>query len=97
MPGWVRQADILRPIAPILSARDDTFTIRAYGDSREGRTKIIARAWCEVVVQRKADYVDPADPAAVAPFSAKMTSAANKRFGRRYDIVSFRWLDEKEM
>jgi hypothetical protein len=99
VPGWIRQADILRPIAPILSARDDTFTIRAYGDSRDrtNQNKIVAKAWCEVVVQRNIHYVDLADPATVTPHSARMTSAANKRFGRRYEIVSFRWLDEKEV
>ena len=99
LPGWIRQADILKPLAPIISARDDTFTIRAYGDSREkgSPTKILARAWCEVVVKRNANYVDPSEPAGVAPFSALMKSAANKRFGRRYDIVSFRWLNEKEV
>ena len=63
MPGWVRQADILKPLAPILSARDDTFTIRAYGDARDkSNHKIPARAWCEVIVRRQADYVDPARP-----------------------------------
>ncbi len=99
VPGWVRQADILKPLAPILSARDDTFTIRGYGDSREkgNSNKVVARAWCEVVVQRQADYVDPSDPAGVAPFSALMKSQTNKRFGRRYEIVSFRWLNEKEI
>jgi len=97
VPGWVRQADILRPLAPILSARDDTFTIRAYGDSRDRANKIVARAWCEVVVERKADYVDPADSAGVAPFSAKMISATNRRFGRRYGVVSFRWLSDQEI
>jgi hypothetical protein len=99
VPGWIRQADILRPLAPILSARDDTFTIRGYGDSRErgNPNRILARAWCEVVVQRKADYVDPVDPAAVAPFSTRMTSSANLRFGRRFQIVSFRWLSESEV
>jgi hypothetical protein len=99
VPGWVRQADILRPLAPIISARDDTFTIRAYGDSRDraDSTKIVARAWCEVVVRRQADYVDPSDPAEIAPFADNMKSEANKRFGRRYQIVSFRWLDEGEV
>ena len=99
VPGWVRQADILKPLAPILSARDDTFTIRGYGDSREkgNPTKVVAKAWCEVVVQRQADYVDPSNPAGVAPFSNLMTSSINKRFGRRYEIVSFRWLNEKEI
>ncbi|HEY1123839.1 MAG TPA: hypothetical protein VGE67_19630, partial [Haloferula sp.] len=33
MPGIVKQADILTPIAPILSARSDSFIIRAYGES----------------------------------------------------------------
>ena len=99
VPGWVRQADILKPLAPILSARDDTFTIRGYGDSREkgNPTKVVARAWCEVVVQRQADYLDPSDPAGVTPFSALMQSNINRRFGRRYEIVSFRWLNEKEI
>ena len=99
VPGWVRQADILKPLAPIISARDDTFIIRGYGDSREkgAPTKILAKAWCEVVVKRQASYVDPADPAGVAPFSALMKSDTNKRFGRRYEIVSFRWLSEKEI
>ena len=99
VPGWVRQADILRPLAPIISARDDTFTIRAYGDSRknDATNPIVAKAWCEVTVTRQADYVDPSDPAAVAPLSTFMKSEANKRFGRRYQIVSFRWLAESEL
>ena len=99
VPGWVRQADILKPLAPILSARDDTFIIRGYGDSREkgNPMKVVARAWCEVVVQRQADYLDPSDPPGVAPFSALMKSNINKRFGHRYEIVSFRWLNEKEI
>ncbi|MGJ8643870.1 MAG: hypothetical protein ACSHX9_10710 [Luteolibacter sp.] len=99
VPGWIRQADILKPLAPIISARDDTFTIRAYGDSRDKNdsTKILAKAWCEVVVQRGSEYVDSSDAAGVAPFSPLMTSEANKRFGRRYEIVSFRWIREEEI
>lgn len=99
MPGWTRQADILRPLAPVLSARDDTFTIRAYGDARDpsNASKILAKAWCEVTVQRKANYVDATEAAEIAPFSAKMKSNLNKRFGRRFEIVSFRWLNESEI
>ena len=63
LPGWIRQADVLRPIAPILSARDDTFTIRTYGDARDASGKVIARAWCEAVVQRTRDFVDATDAA----------------------------------
>lgn len=97
-PGWVRQADVLRPIAPVLSARDDTFVIRAYGESKNpisGKTD--GRSWCEAVVQRRADYVDPADAATVLPSDATLNSDVNKRFGRRFSIVSFRWLSPEEV
>ena len=94
VPGWTRQADILRPLAPILSARDDTFTIRAYGDARDAQGKVLARSVCEAVVRRTREFVDPADDAAIltAP-----TKALNKTFGRRYEIVSFRWLSPNEV
>lgn len=95
LPGWIRQADILRPIAPILSARDDTFTIRAYGDSRDKTGTIIkARAVCEVTVTRNREFVDPAD---AADTLALPTSAVNQRFGRRFKIISFRWLSPAEI
>ncbi|MFC7337240.1 hypothetical protein ACFQY0_08635 [Haloferula chungangensis] len=97
VPGWVRQADILRPLAPIMSARDDTFTIRTYGDSRDPSGTIQARAWCEVVVQRTPNYVDETDDAVVIPQSSDMSSEVNRLFGRRYQLVSFRWLNESEV
>jgi hypothetical protein len=93
-PGWIRQADILRPIAPVLSARDDTFTIRAYGDKTDDQGNIIAQAWCEAIVQRSREFVDPADEAAVADSPSSIT---NQTFGRRYLIKSFRWLSEDEV
>jgi hypothetical protein len=98
-PGWIRQADVLRPIAPILSARDDTFVIRAYGESKDPLTgKAQASAWCEAVLQRKADYIDSTnDQAIVLPGEATLTSEINKRFGRRFVIVSFRWLSADEV
>jgi hypothetical protein len=94
VPGWIRQADILRPIAPILSARDDTFTIRAYGDARDRSGKVIATAWCEAVVKRTRNFCDASDPAdAVSPPVAVM----NTKLGRRYEIVAFRWLAKDEV
>ena len=93
-PGWIRQADILRPIAPILSVRDDTFTIRAYGDSLDQTGKVVARAWCEAVVKRTREFSDKADP----PDSIEPpTIGLNATFGRRYEIVSFRWLSLNEV
>jgi hypothetical protein len=94
LPGWTRQADILRPLAPILSARDDTFTIRAHGDARDATGRVVSRAVCEAVVRRTRDYVDPADAADIAGFP---TSAVNKSFGRRFVILSFRWLSPSEI
>lgn len=98
-PGWVRQADILRPLAPVLSARDDTFLIRAYGGSKDPVTgENRSEAWCEAVVQRRADYVDSAaDTPGILPSDSTLSSEINKRFGRRYTIVSFRWLSPDEV
>lgn len=98
-PGWTRQADVLRPVSGILSARDDTFIIRAYGDVRDPLTnEVVSRSWCEAVVQRKADYVDDtADDKYVLPSGSTLISEENQRFGRRFEIVDFRWLDEDEV
>lgn len=94
LPGWTRQADVLRPLAPVLSARDDTFTIRAYGDARDPSGRILASAVCEAVVQRTHGFVDPSD---LAESAAMPKSAINRRFGRRYQIASFRWLEKAEL
>jgi hypothetical protein len=94
LPGWTRQADILRPLAPILSVRDDTFTIRAYGDSRDVHGQVLARAVCEVIVGRTRDFLDPAD---VPDLFTPPTRDLNKTFGRRFTIISFRWLAASEV
>jgi hypothetical protein len=94
VPGWIRQADVLRPIAPVLSARDDTFTVRAYGDARDSQGKIVARAWCEATIQRSRDFVDASDQAdSIDP----PTNAVNQIFGRKYVIKTFRWLNADEV
>ncbi len=94
VPGWTRQADILRPLAPILSARDDTFVIRAYGDSRDAADKVIARAVCEVAVRRSRSYCDPTEAADLASPAVR---PINQNFGRRYETISFRWLSPAEI
>lgn len=97
-PGWITQADILRPIAPILSARDDTFTIRAYGDVRDPITnEILSQSWCEAVVKRQADYIDNTDYKYVDPSESTLNSELNKRFGRRFEVIHFRWLDSTDV
>jgi len=95
LPGWLRQADILTPIAPVISVRDDTFTIRAYGDSRDPITgEILATAWCEAVVQRNGDFVDSSNHATTL---LSDLSETNKRYGRAYRIVTFRWMNREEI
>ncbi len=92
-PGIVKQADILTPIAPILSARSDSFLIRGYGEKVDSSGKVIARAWCEAVVQRYADFIDSTNEPE-ADYSS--ISMLNKTFGRRFEMVSFRWLNPLE-
>ena len=95
-PAYISQADILMPIAPILNARSDTFVIRAYGETRSvDGLRILARAWCEAVVQRIPEYIDAAEEAQT-PLAA-LTSEANKTFGRRFEMKTFRWISTKEL
>lgn len=58
-PGYLTQGDILEPLAPAMTVRGDTFTIRCYGESLEG-TKIKATAYIEAVVVRTPNYIDDA-------------------------------------
>lgn len=104
LPGWIRQADILRPLAPVLSVRDDVFVIRAYGDARDAQGNITASAWCEAIIQRNPKFVDSSDSATDTPVLGTdsgtekfLQSAVNERFGRLFTIVSFRWLNPNEV
>ncbi len=90
MPGIVKQADILTPIAPVLSVRSDSFVVRAYGESVDRDGNVLARAWCEAVVERSKRYLDEEDEPETN--AAELRSRANINFGRRYEVVSFRWL-----
>jgi hypothetical protein len=94
LPGWTRQADILRPLAPILSVRDDTFTIRGYGDARDASGKVLAHAVCEAVVRRTREFADASE---AADIPTPPTHAANKTFGRRIELISLRWLAVNEV
>jgi hypothetical protein len=46
-------------------------------------------------VQRTSDYLDPQDASYKNP--TELAFATNKTFGRRYEIVSFRWLSNSEI
>jgi hypothetical protein len=91
-PALVKQADILTPIAPVLSARSDSFLLRAYGEAVVGGVTV--RAWCEAVVERDRNFIDLSQAAETPPASINPT---NKTFGRRFNIISFRWLNSNEI
>jgi hypothetical protein len=94
VPGFLSQADLLAKIGNRLSARSDTFVIRAYGETLDISNAVTARAWCEAVVQRVPDYLYPdADEAVVFP----PTNQQNQSMGRRFVILSFRWLGPNDV
>ena len=91
--GIIKQADILTPIAPILAVRSDSFLIRAYGESFvNGR--VAASAWCEAVVERQPMFISPEN---TSTSTAEKLNDTNRRFGRRFEVISFRWLNPKEI
>lgn len=94
-PKYLTQADVLSTIGSSLTARSDTFLIRAVGEAVDptgGQT--LARAWCEAVVQRVPEYVNPADAPDTLP--ANLLDI-NKALGRKFKLVSFRWLTQDEI
>lgn len=99
-PGYVSQADILMPLAPLIRVRSDTFRVRAYGEVINAQGQVIAKAYCEAVVQRTPEYTDPTDAADKEVWgtgNGNMLSEANKKFGRKILIKSFRWLSQQEV
>lgn len=106
IPGYVMQSDLLRAMGNVLTVRDDSFVIRAYGETRDAEGRVTARAWCEAVVQRMPDYLDganaPETPAYILdganrPQPTAALSAINRKFGRKFAIQTFRWLSEAEV
>jgi Tfp pilus assembly protein PilX len=108
---WLTQADVMTALAPILFPRSDTFLVRAYGEAVNPATAAVeGRAWCEALVQRLPEYFDPSDApeTPVAAFDVPqdpndVTSVPttahqfNKLYGRRFKVVSFRWLTRSDL
>jgi hypothetical protein len=89
---------VLDRLSPVISVRDETFVVRAMGTSPivNGST---AKVWCEAVYQRIPDYVDASAPAYEAPLGdvPSITRRPNVILGRRFRLVSFRWLAPKDL
>ncbi|MDR2603294.1 MAG: hypothetical protein LBC11_01900 [Puniceicoccales bacterium] len=91
LPNVVNQADILQTTSHFLCTRGDTFLVRALGNHVDSRGKVIEQAYCEAVVQRVPEYVNKNENA--PGDTGENLSKINKKFGRRYKIILFRWLD----
>jgi hypothetical protein len=93
--GCLFQGDLLRFLGPKIATRSDTFTIRAYGESfAEGRQS--ASAVLEMIVQRTPEYVDSTQLPWVQLSSAEH-SPINRLLGRRFIVLSCRWLGTQDL
>ena len=88
----ITQADLLRRLAPSLSVRGDTFRIRSYGEATHAGSTV--RVWCEAVVQRQHNFVDDRQ---ISTTEDASFNTINQTFGRRFEIISFRWLSPDEV
>ena len=93
-PGYITQGDILQVIGSSLTTRSDTFTVRAYGESKDINGKVLARAWCEAVVQRTPE---PVSPDSITGLNPREITGNEVDFGRRFRTISFRWLARDEV
>lgn len=111
-PATLTQSAILQRIGHLLTARSDTFKIRAYGDHKNAQGKILAKAYCEAIVQRFQEYHDSSNTPDTSPYKWQLSaeeplrgtwsrntqlSELNHRYGRRYKVIQFRWLNPKEI
>lgn len=111
IPGWLMQQDLVQAFSPIMTVRSDTFVVRGYGEAKNGSV-VVARAWCEAVIQRVPDFIDQSDPKLTVgdatpvyeydktknpPVPKAIVNKTNETFGRRFKMVSFRWLNDKEI
>jgi hypothetical protein len=93
-PGQLLQGDVLQALSPFMTVRSDNFTIRAYGEARNPLTgQVTATAWCEAVIERRPEPV----PSAKAKSALEELAMPSSPFGRRFHILSFRWLSPAEV
>jgi hypothetical protein len=88
---YLLQSDILQQIAPYISTRSDTFKIRSYGEHLDPITgESEGKAWLEAVVQRSPV---PIKPSASNPQEPETPDS----MGRKFEIVSLRWLSQEDI
>lgn len=99
--GFLTQGDILQGIGHRLTARSDTFTIRAYGEAGSAALDandanfVKGRAWVEATVQRMpmkhSTSLNPTDD------MTDTGDTAGTHLGREFRIISFRWLTPNDL
>ncbi len=95
IPGFLQQGDVMQGLGSMITCRSDTFVIRGYGEAKDAKGNVTAKAWCEAVVQRMPEFVDANADAPQIPV-ASLRSDVNKNFGRRFEIVSIRRIPRPE-
>ena len=110
-PGNLLQSDLLQALGPALATRSDTFTLRCFGEALAPSGEH-GTAWMEVVVQRVPDFIDPTNPAETGnsapkplvsgPANANASispalSPVNHLLGRRFKVLSMRWVQGNEI
>ena len=88
-PKVITQLDVLNTVGPNLTARSDTFTVRAYGEALDNTGNTIGRAWVEVIVQRTAKFMLPSarGPAYEEMNRRKSAYRVNGQFSKDYDLI----------
>jgi hypothetical protein len=96
--GCLFQGDLLQSLGPRLATRSDTFTIRAYGEASDDSG---ANANCviELVVQRTPEYIDNKTQPheRIEDLVKSDAKNINSLLGRRFVIISARWLAKSEI
>lgn len=87
-PGWLSQADVLHALAPFITPRSDTFTIRSMGEAKDAQGKVISTVRLEAVVQRTPEWIESTEDSALP--IADLKSRVNQVFGRRFVVLSVR-------
>jgi hypothetical protein len=91
-PGFVTQGDVLSMIGSAITPRGDTFLVRSYGEAINPSTgKRDSRAWLEAIVQRVPDPVTPKGTSGIDAWTP------NDPFGRKFKILSIRWLNPEDV
>lgn len=94
-PGNLLQVDLLQSLGSAIATRSDTFLIRAYGEADDG--KGASASYClEAVVQRLPEYLSPDNAPEVRPDDPAF-NAVNRLLGRRFKVISSKWLQSDEI